>query len=171
MKSFRTKFLPYFVKSCHKHFKFQMKLVPFWNSSTKFISNIINIGSNHLFLTFVYPKALNLVYSFEGAQKRKMFLEKENRKKPTPIMNTRSKFAKSAKSTKTKLCNDTRYSHELCASLDCSHPKEAKNTWVQCEDCDDWYHLQCAGLKVKDAKKRNTVYHCGCNWNNKFTSF
>jgi len=55
------------------------------------------------------------------------------------------------------------YAHDRCASIDCYHPRNATNTWVQCDDCDKWFHLKCAGLSDKAARSSETTFYCGCS--------
>ena len=54
--------------------------------------------------------------------------------------------------------------HDPCDAYDCKVPSGniKKVTWVQCDDCDRWYHVSCSGISVKDAKNENTKFHCGC---------
>ncbi|XP_065060975.1 transcription factor 19-like isoform X2 [Rhopilema esculentum] len=79
-----------------------------------------------------------------GAKKRKQNLLKENRKRYYCM-------------------EEMQYSHDMCASTDCCHPTNQKNTWVQCDDCDKWFHLKCTGLTNKDVSNDSTLFHCGCS--------
>jgi len=56
------------------------------------------------------------------------------------------------------------YEHDKCDSVDCIRPANGvkKITWVQCDDCDKWYHVTCSGLSEKEARSSKTVFHCGC---------
>eukprot|EP00794_Sanderia_malayensis_P015417 gene15417-16990_t len=58
--------------------------------------------------------------------------------------------------------NKINYYHDVCASSHCKHPKNSTNTWVQCEDCDKWFHIKCVGLTAENAKNSSTLYFCGC---------
>ena len=64
---------------------------------------------------------------------------------------------------KTKKRNRS-FVHDPCDAYDCKVPSGniKKVTWVQCDDCDRWYHVSCSGISVKDAKNENTKFHCGC---------
>ena len=57
------------------------------------------------------------------------------------------------------------YTHDSCSSWDCKRPSGANKviTWVQCDDCDAWYHVACSGLSAKQAKREDTNFHCGCS--------
>ena len=79
-----------------------------------------------------------------GARKRKQNLQKENKTRP-------------------RSDDGVIYTHESCASIDCCHPRNVRNTWVQCDDCDKWFHLKCAGLSDKAASRKENLFHCGCS--------
>ena len=53
-----------------------------------------------------------------------------------------------------------------CASVDCLHPHNKQNvvSWVQCDDCNAWYHVKCTGLTLKSVKPKTAKFHCGCVW-------
>ena len=48
-----------------------------------------------------------------------------------------------------------------CKQSECDHPRST--TWVQCENCEEWKHCICAGVKHTVAKKLDFTYVCsGC---------
>ena len=59
----------------------------------------------------------------------------------------------------------TSFTHDKCDSFDCKIPSGNLKTvtWVQCDDCDAWYHVSCSGLSVADAKREDTSFLCGCS--------
>ena len=58
----------------------------------------------------------------------------------------------------------TDYMYNTCASVDCVHPHDQDKVvdWVQCDDCDEWYHVKCTGLTLKSVKNKSAKFHCGC---------
>ncbi|XP_051526624.1 transcription factor 19-like [Myxocyprinus asiaticus] len=54
---------------------------------------------------------------------------------------------------------------EPCAAARCCFPQQDTVQWIQCDDCDAWYHLDCLphdrnrDLLVHDP---NADFHCGC---------
>jgi hypothetical protein len=51
---------------------------------------------------------------------------------------------------------------EKCAFPACKHPKiETTVNWVQCDDCDQWYHILCA-FGRDDKTVLEEQFHCGC---------
>lgn len=78
-------------------------------------------------------------------------IEKPPRKKP-------GRKAKS-KDTFVELTNNE---WEHCAFPSCKPPKlDAPVNWVQCDDCDQWYHLICA-FGRDDRSVLEEQFHCGC---------
>lgn len=57
---------------------------------------------------------------------------------------------------------DWHESNETCAFYDCIMPDDEKIDWVQCDDCDQWYHTVCVGCSYSAVKENNAQYHCGC---------
>lgn len=56
------------------------------------------------------------------------------------------------------------FMYNTCASVDCLHPHDQDKLvdWVQCDDCDDWYHVKCTGLTLKSVQPKSAKFHCGC---------
>lgn len=56
------------------------------------------------------------------------------------------------------------YMYNTCACVDCLHPHNQDKLvdWVQCDDCDDWYHVKCTGLTLKSVQPKSAKFHCGC---------
>ncbi|KAI0220925.1 hypothetical protein LSAT2_027624 [Lamellibrachia satsuma] len=51
---------------------------------------------------------------------------------------------------------------EQCDSYDCCLPNNDEISWVQCDDCDKWYHTACAGCNYNTVKQQTTEFRCGC---------
>ncbi|KAM5262880.1 transcription factor 19 [Ctenodactylus gundi] len=50
---------------------------------------------------------------------------------------------------------------EPCAAPSCSLPQEETVAWVQCDGCDIWYHVACAGCSIQDVREAD--FRCpGC---------
>lgn len=54
----------------------------------------------------------------------------------------------------------TLYTVEQCAAERCHLPQDDTVQWVQCDDCDAWYHLACVGCNYNAVKDAD--FHCGC---------
>ncbi|KAH7709346.1 transcription factor 19-like protein [Aphelenchoides avenae] len=55
--------------------------------------------------------------------------------------------------------------YDKCAFKKCRRPKYENVNWVQCDDCDEWYHNVCI-LGVEKAVE-DDEFHCGCQNNGK----
>ncbi|KAK2138217.1 hypothetical protein NP493_8260g00004 [Ridgeia piscesae] len=51
---------------------------------------------------------------------------------------------------------------DQCDSYDCCLPDNDEISWVQCDDCDKWYHTLCAGCNYNIVKEQTTEFRCGC---------
>ncbi|XP_066543270.1 transcription factor 19-like protein [Amia ocellicauda] len=51
---------------------------------------------------------------------------------------------------------------EPCASPRCRLPQQDTVKWVQCDDCDAWYHVDCAGWSDGSVQDAAAEFHCGC---------
>ncbi|KAG2469022.1 transcription factor 19 [Polypterus senegalus] len=51
---------------------------------------------------------------------------------------------------------------EPCAAQHCHFPQEETVQWVQCDDCDAWYHVACVGCSYSTIKDSSAEFHCGC---------
>ncbi|XP_069042648.1 transcription factor 19 [Lepisosteus oculatus] len=51
---------------------------------------------------------------------------------------------------------------EPCAARRCLLPQEDTVQWVQCDDCDAWYHVDCAGCSYSCLLDDAAEFHCGC---------
>lgn len=51
---------------------------------------------------------------------------------------------------------------DQCGSYDCCLPENDEISWVQCDDCDKWYHTLCAGCNYNTVKQQTTEFRCGC---------
>ena len=56
------------------------------------------------------------------------------------------------------------YQEETCDSPDCLKPSGSTIDWVQCDDCDLWFHTVCVGCNLEVVQKINASFHCGCVW-------
>ena len=54
------------------------------------------------------------------------------------------------------------YQEETCDSPDCLKPSGSTIDWVQCDDCDLWFHTVCVGCNLEVVQKVNASFHCGC---------
>ena len=56
------------------------------------------------------------------------------------------------------------FTHDKCDAPTCKIPPGSLKTitWIQCDDCDAWYHVSCSGLTASAAKREDTVFRCGC---------
>ncbi|KAL5015039.1 hypothetical protein ScPMuIL_009309 [Solemya velum] len=54
------------------------------------------------------------------------------------------------------------YEEELCDALDCKKPKAKRVQWVQCDDCDKWYHTACVHCNYDKVKDMDIGFSCGC---------
>ncbi|XP_074626371.1 uncharacterized protein LOC141884480 [Acropora palmata] len=59
---------------------------------------------------------------------------------------------------------DDQLLYDTCASVDCVHPHNNQKVvdWVQCDDCDAWYHVICTGLTLRSVQPKTALFHCGC---------
>ncbi|XP_072115384.1 transcription factor 19 [Mobula birostris] len=61
-----------------------------------------------------------------------------------------------------KVFTHTLYAAEQCAAEQCQLPQEDTVEWVQCDDCDAWYHIACVGCNYIAMKEASAEFHCGC---------
>ncbi|XP_069491285.1 transcription factor 19 [Ambystoma mexicanum] len=59
-----------------------------------------------------------------------------------------------------QVLTQTLYTVEQCAAERCHLPQDDTVQWVQCDDCDAWYHLACVGCNYNAVKDAD--FHCGC---------
>ncbi|XP_052389798.1 transcription factor 19 [Carassius gibelio] len=55
---------------------------------------------------------------------------------------------------------------EPCAAAHCRLPQQDTVQWIQCDDCDAWYHLDCLPHNHNRASllfDPNADFHCGCH--------
>ncbi|KAL4616795.1 transcription factor 19 [Arapaima gigas] len=52
---------------------------------------------------------------------------------------------------------------EPCASASCRLPQQDTVQWIQCDDCDAWYHIDCVQVDMGAfALDTSADFHCGC---------
>ncbi|XP_069775620.1 transcription factor 19 [Narcine bancroftii] len=61
-----------------------------------------------------------------------------------------------------KVFTHTLHAAEQCAAERCQLPQEDTVAWVQCDDCDAWYHMACVGCNYIAMKEASAEFHCGC---------
>ncbi|XP_006820457.1 transcription factor 19-like [Saccoglossus kowalevskii] len=66
-------------------------------------------------------------------------------------------------SSTTKKTASTSKQWDMCDFYDCRQPQDDTVDWVQCDDCDGWYHVHCVGCNVNAVKDPHVGFHCGCN--------
>lgn len=54
------------------------------------------------------------------------------------------------------------YEDDTCDAPDCKRPKKKRTPWVQCDDCDGWYHTVCVGANYNKLKDSDEHFNCGC---------
>ncbi|KAL4221717.1 nucleic acid-templated transcription [Mactra antiquata] len=54
------------------------------------------------------------------------------------------------------------YEDDRCEAPDCKRPKKKRTPWVQCDDCDGWYHTVCVGANYNKIKDSDEHFNCGC---------
>lgn len=54
------------------------------------------------------------------------------------------------------------YEEDTCEATTCKRPKNKRTPWVQCDDCDGWYHTVCVGANYRQVKDDNASFSCGC---------
>ncbi|XP_041479890.1 uncharacterized protein C01G6.5-like [Lytechinus variegatus] len=58
--------------------------------------------------------------------------------------------------------DDVEYNSQPCSAAKCYRPKDRTVTWVQCDDCDNWFHVTCAGCDYNKVKQADYQFFCGC---------
>ncbi|KAJ8334412.1 hypothetical protein SKAU_G00400510 [Synaphobranchus kaupii] len=92
------------------------------------------------------------------------------RKHPLPQPRPRSPSSSSSSSTSSSSSSSSSSSEdervrgeEPCASACCRLPQQETVQWIQCDDCDAWYHVDCIqrdqGSRTLDT---SADFHCGC---------
>lgn len=78
----------------------------------------------------------------------------------TPTGKRRGRPRKTPLGDVCKVFSQTLYAMEQCAAERCHLPQDDTVEWVQCDDCDAWYHVACVGCNYSAVKEAD--FHCGC---------
>lgn len=54
---------------------------------------------------------------------------------------------------------EERMEDTVCSASQCIRPMSSELSWVQCDQCQLWYHLLCVGLTIESVEEID-VYHC-----------
>jgi len=49
--------------------------------------------------------------------------------------------------------------YEECSAIACLRPTDSTVNWVQCEDCQRWFHIRCINLTYQEVKVMD-MYKC-----------
>ncbi|ESO90457.1 hypothetical protein LOTGIDRAFT_164036 [Lottia gigantea] len=87
-----------------------------------------------------------------------------NTKRKKPQGNNKNKKAKTSTTDESEEYGEEiwYYEGETCASESCLKPSDSTVEWVQCDDCDQWYHTMCVGAIYAAVKDTQMEFHCGC---------
>ena len=110
-------------------------------------------------------KNMNMNFNQNVTKKKKEPPAHVRLKSPIQKMKKKANEKSRAQNQKRKKNEDTTqdtFTHDKCDSVNCKIPSGSLKTvtWVQCDDCDAWYHVSCSGLSVADVKKKDLVFRC-----------
>ncbi|XP_064630552.1 uncharacterized protein C01G6.5-like isoform X2 [Lineus longissimus] len=112
----------------------------------------------------ITPSLVAVSKSSQRNSKRKLTQSSANAKKKTARSSggTKSSASKTKKrKVQEEVEEDPKYDFQ-CDSFDCIRPDDPLITWVQCDDCDKWYHTSCVGCRYEQVQNEHTEFHCGC---------
>jgi hypothetical protein len=84
---------------------------------------------------------------------------KKSRRKSHPCCTKKRKYTKSMKSSEEPV-------QDMCGfgtNCLCPHDNQEIVNWVQCDYCQKWYHLECAGLTLNIVIGKTKKFNCGCS--------
>jgi len=115
--------------------------------------------SNNNSKDYVRPRSIN---DYKTVTKRDY--KKEKNKKGPRKEPKKSEAVKKDNVDELNSSGTNGYTHDKCDAPKCKIPSGSLKTitWIQCDDCDAWYHVSCSGLSVSAAKKEDTIFRCGC---------
>ncbi|KAE9554200.1 hypothetical protein FO519_002564 [Halicephalobus sp. NKZ332] len=88
--------------------------------------------------------------------------KEEKEKKPKASRRSDSKKKRGRKAKNSSFIELTNGEWERCAFSGCKHPRvDGTVNWVQCDDCDRWFHILCA-FGRDDKSVLEDEFHCGC---------
>ncbi|XP_059160426.1 proteoglycan 4-like isoform X1 [Physella acuta] len=59
------------------------------------------------------------------------------------------------------LPDGVQYYDNLCSAKKCLNPTGTKVDWVMCDNCEQWYHVECVDCSIEVIQKENVQFHCG----------
>ncbi|XP_023665738.1 transcription factor 19 [Paramormyrops kingsleyae] len=78
---------------------------------------------------------------------------------PAPPLSSHSSFHFSSETVE----GERARAEEPCASGRCRMPQQDTVQWIQCDDCDAWYHIDCVQRDTgTSALDTSADFHCGC---------
>ncbi|XP_070549814.1 transcription factor 19-like [Ptychodera flava] len=78
----------------------------------------------------------------------------KTKKRPTPYEKKKAATKQSA--------GNLEKEWDRCDFYACQRPQDDTVAWVQCDDCDGWYHVDCMGCTYDAVRDTRTAFHCGC---------
>lgn len=92
--------------------------------------------------------------------------KKIKKKEGEEVIDKKKRKPREKKEKKEKLMIDDEDDADNCAAIKCLKPTGEEVNWVQCDHCEEWYHLLCVGLG-SDEVKEDEDYKCfKCNGQN-----
>jgi hypothetical protein len=80
-------------------------------------------------------------------------VESEEEKTNTEAETVQPSTSKESEKTQVESSSENEPAKEKCAARNCLKPQTKVINWIQCDKCNDWYHMKCANVKEKDKKE------------------